>query len=112
DPRLGRLEAMEVPRAGVVSLEESGISLRQRFHQGAVAAGRLTHPAIVAVHDVGEADDRPFMVMEYIEGGTLADLMLGGRPLALADAVGIVVQVCAALDYAHRHGVVHRDIKP
>jgi serine/threonine-protein kinase len=50
--------------------------------------------------------------MEYIEGGTLADLLLGGRPLPLTDAVGIVLQVCAALDYAHRHGVVHRDIKP
>ena len=77
-----------------------------------MAAGRLTHPAIVAVHDVGEAEGRPFMVMEYSEGGTLADLLLGGRPLPLADAVAIVVQVCAALDYAHRHGVVHRDIKP
>jgi len=112
DPKLDRLVAMKILRPELVSLEESGISLKQRFHQEAVAAGRLTHPAIVAVHDVGEADDRPFMVMEYIEGGTLADLMLGGRPLALADAVGIVVQVCAALDYAHRHGVVHRDIKP
>ena len=52
------------------------------------------------------------MIMEYIDGGTLADLLLGGRPLLLADAVGIIVQVCAAVDYAHRHGVVHRDIKP
>ena len=81
DPKLDRLVAMKILRPELVSLEESGISLKQRFHQEAVAAGRLTHPAIVAVHDVGEADDRPFMVMEYIEGGTLADLMLGGRPL-------------------------------
>ena len=112
DPKLDRLVAMKILRPELVSLEESGISLKQRFHQEAVAAGRLTHPAIVAVHDVGEADGRPFMVMEYIEGGTLADLLLGGRPLPLPDAAGIVVQVCAALDYAHRHGVVHRDIKP
>jgi eukaryotic-like serine/threonine-protein kinase len=112
DPKLDRLVAMKILRQELVSLEESGISLKQRFHQEAVAAGRLTHPAIVAVHDVGEADGRPFMVMEYIEGGTLADLLLGGRPLPLPDAAGIVVQVCAALDYAHRHGVVHRDIKP
>jgi serine/threonine-protein kinase len=112
DPKLDRMVAMKILRAELVSLEESGVGLKQRFHQEAVAAGRLTHPAIVAVHDVGESDGRPFMVMEYIEGGTLADLMLGGRPLPLADAVGIVVQVCAALDYAHRHGVVHRDIKP
>jgi eukaryotic-like serine/threonine-protein kinase len=112
DPKLDRLVAMKILRPELVSLEESGVGLKQRFHQEAVAAGRLTHPAIVAVHDVGEADGRPFMVMEYIEGGTLADLLLGGRPLPLADAAGIVVQVCAALDYAHRHGVVHRDIKP
>ena len=112
DPKLDRLVALKILRPELVSLEESGVGMKQRFHQEAVAAGRLTHPAIVAVHDVGEADGRPFMVMEYIEGGTLADLLLGGRPLPLADAVGIVVQVCAALDYAHRHGVVHRDIKP
>jgi serine/threonine protein kinase len=112
DPKLDRLVALKILRPELVSLDESGISLKQRFHQEAVAAGRLTHPAIVAVHDVGEAEGRPYMVMEYSEGGTLADLLLGGRPLPLADAVAIVVQVCAALDYAHRHGVVHRDIKP
>jgi serine/threonine protein kinase len=112
DPKLDRLVALKILRPELVSLEESGVSLKQRFHQEAVAAGRLTHPAIVAVHDVGEAEGRPFMVMEYSEGGTLADLLLGGRPLPLVDAVAIVVQVCAALDYAHRHGVVHRDIKP
>ena len=112
DPKLDRLVALKILRPELVSLEESGVSLKQRFHQEAVAAGRLTHPAIVAVHDVGEAEGRPFMVMEYSEGGTLADLLLGGRPLLLVDAVAIVVQVCAALDYAHRHGVVHRDIKP
>jgi eukaryotic-like serine/threonine-protein kinase len=112
DPKLDRLVALKILRPELVSLEESGVSLKQRFHQEAVAAGRLTHPAIVAVHDVGEAEGRPFMVMEYSEGGTLADLLLGGRPLPLADAVAIVIQVCAALDYAHRHGVVHRDIKP
>ena len=112
DPKLDRLVALKILRPELVSLEESGASYKERFHQEAVAAGRLTHPAIVAVHDVGEAENRPFMVMEYIEGGTLADLLLGGQPLPLADAVEIVLQVCAALDYAHRHGVVHRDIKP
>src|SRR5262252_9469765 len=112
DPKLDRLVALKILRPELVSLEESGASYKERFHQEAVAAGRLTHPAIVAVHDVGEAEGRPFMVMEYIEGGTLADLLLGGRPLPMTEAVGIVVQVCAALDYAHRHGVVHRDIKP
>src|SRR5438876_542159 len=112
DPKLDRLVAMKILRPELVSLEESGVGLKQRFHQEAVAAGRLAHPAIIAVHDVGEGEGRPFIVMEYIEGGTLADLLLGGRPLPLVDAVGIVLQVCAALDYAHRHGVVHRDIKP
>jgi predicted Ser/Thr protein kinase len=112
DPKLDRLVAIKILRPELVSLEESGVGLKQRFHQEAVAAGRLTHPAIVAVHDVGESEGRPFMVMEYIEGGTLADLLLGGRPLPRVDAAGIVLQVCAALDYAHRHGVVHRDIKP
>jgi eukaryotic-like serine/threonine-protein kinase len=112
DPKLDRPVAIKILRPELVSLEESGVSLKQRFHQEAVAAGRLTHPAIVSVHDVGEAEGRPFMVMEYIEGGTLADLLLGGQPVPLTDTLDIVVQVCAALDYAHRHGVVHLDIKP
>ena len=112
DPKLDRLVAIKILRPELVALDDAGVGLKQRFLHEAVAAGRLTHPAIVAVHDVGESEDRPFMVMEYIEGGTLADLLLGGRPLPLTDAVGIVLQVCAALDYAHRHGVVHRDIKP
>jgi len=64
DPKLDRLVALKILRPELVSLEESGVGLRQRFHQKAVAAGRLTHPAIVAVHDVGEAEGRPFMVME------------------------------------------------
>jgi serine/threonine-protein kinase len=112
DPKLDRLVAMKILRPELAALDESGVSLKQRFYQEAVTAGRLTHPAIVAVHDLGDAEGRPFMVMEYVEGGTLADRQLGGQPLPLADAVGIVVQVCAALHYAHRHGVVHRDIKP
>jgi eukaryotic-like serine/threonine-protein kinase len=112
DPKLDRLVALKILRPELVSLEESSDGLKQRFHQEAVATGRLRHPAIIAVHDVGEAEGRPFIVMEYIEGGTLADLLLDGQPLPLVDAVEIVVQVCAALDYAHRHGVVHRDIKP
>jgi serine/threonine protein kinase len=112
DPKLYRLVALKILRPELVALEESGVTLKQRFHHEAVAAGRLTHPAIVAVHDVGEAEGRPFMIMEYIEGATLADLLLGGRPLPLDDALGIILPVCAALDYAHRHGVVHRDIKP
>src|SRR5262249_5065812 len=100
DPKLDRLVALKILRAELTSLEESSDGFEERFNREAVAAGRLTHPAIVAVHDVGEAEGRPFMVMEYIEGGTLADLLLGGQPLPLADAVEIVLQVCAALDYA------------
>src|SRR6516162_3130532 len=96
DPKLDRLVAMKILRPELAALDESGVSLKQRFYQEAVTAGRLTHPAIVAVHDLGDAEGRPFMVMEYVEGGTLADRQLGGQPLPLADAVGIVVQVCAA----------------
>src|SRR5258705_12292067 len=71
DPKLDRLVAMKILRPELVSLEESGVGLKQRFHQDAVAAGRLAHPAIIAVHDVGRGVCRPFIVMEYIEGGTL-----------------------------------------
>src|SRR5207245_7955364 len=83
-PNLDRLVAMKILRPELVSLEESGVGLKQRFHQEAVAAGRLAHPAIIAVHDVGEGEARPDRVMEYIDGGARADLLRGGRPRPLA----------------------------
>ena len=83
----------------------------RRFDQEARTAGRLTHPHIVAVHDVGVDNDLPYLVMELVEGLSLAALLDRG-PLPVDQAARIAAQVCDALAAAHAHGVVHRDIKP
>jgi len=85
---------------------------RERFLREAQMAARLSHPNIVGVHDVGEEDGVPYIVMEYVEGETLADLIAQKSPLDPDRAVDLVLQVCAGLEHAHAAGLVHRDIKP
>jgi serine/threonine-protein kinase len=84
----------------------------QRFNREAQAAAGLSHPGIVTVFDSGEDDQGPFIVLELIEGPTLADHLAETGPLAPATVIDIVSQVASALDHAHAQGVVHRDIKP
>ena len=87
-----------------------------RFRREAQSAASLNHPSIVAVYDTGE-DTRdgavsPYIVMEYVEGRTLRDVLAGEGRLLPQRALEITAQVCAALEEAHRAGIVHRDIKP
>jgi Tol biopolymer transport system component/predicted Ser/Thr protein kinase len=84
----------------------------QRFLREARAAAKLNHPGIVTIHDVGQADGTYFIVMEYVEGPSLTDLLRRQGALPPQRVVQIVSQVASALDYAHRHGFVHRDVKP
>lgn len=87
-------------------------SIRARFEREARAAGRLSHhPHVVTVFDVSETNGRPFIVMELVEGGTLASLMRSQK-LSVDRAVEIVRQVLSALEFAHESGILHRDIKP
>ena len=83
----------------------------ERFNREARALARLGHPNIVAVHDVGQAGDLYYFVMEYVDGVNLRQLLRDGH-LTPAQALRIVPQICDALQYAHEEGVVHRDIKP
>jgi len=83
----------------------------RRFRREARAVAQLEHAHILPVHDYGEAEGRPYLVMRYLEAGTLKDRVAEG-PLPLREVNRIVGQVGSALDYAHRMGVVHRDVKP
>lgn len=111
DPELDRLVAIKTLRpARELPAEQCG-PLQRRLRSEAAAVARFNHPNIVAIHDMVIWHDAPCIVMEYVEGCTLADLIIEG-PLVPARAIHIALQMCDALEYAHALGVVHRDIKP
>jgi serine/threonine-protein kinase len=95
----------------IKTLTEATEELRQRFLLEA-RSGVLNHPNIVTVYDFGEQDGNPYIVMEFVKGDSLENLLRGGRTFTLIEKLEIVRQVCLGLGYAHQHGVVHRDIKP
>jgi eukaryotic-like serine/threonine-protein kinase len=103
-------EELQRPVAVKVLAEHLGNdeTFRLRFLREARLAGRLSHPNVVQVYDAGETDGRPFIVMEYVPGRTLADC---GK-LAPQRAVDLGLQACAGLQHAHDRGLVHRDVKP
>lgn len=87
-----------------------------RFRREAQHTAALNHPSIVAIHDTGEANTAdgpvPYIVMEYVAGRTLRDMLRDAGPVDVGQALGIVADACEALDFSHRHGIVHRDVKP
>jgi serine/threonine protein kinase len=93
------------------SLVADDVLLKRFFREARMAAG-LSHPNLVAVYDVGEEDGLPYIVMEYVEGETVADLIARTGPMQPKRAVELLLQVCAGLEHAHAAGLVHRDIKP
>jgi serine/threonine protein kinase len=111
DPKLGRTVAIKmVSTAGLEPEAEE--EYRERFVVEAHAAGRFSHPGIVTIFDVRE-EPEPYLVMEYVEGQSLQQLMgRDNRPLPLSTTLRLIQEVAEALHYAHAQGVVHRDIKP
>ncbi len=84
----------------------------QRFRREAQATALLSHPNIVSVYDVGQEDDDHYIVMEYVDGETLSDIIKKRAPLPVAEAIYIAKRIAEALSLAHENGIIHRDIKP
>lgn len=115
DTRLGRVVAVKRLRTDLAS----DATFQARFRREAQSAASLNHPAIVAVYDTGEEPARdgsgisqPYIVMEYVAGRTLRDILREGRKILPERALEITSGVLSALDYSHRAGIIHRDIKP
>jgi serine/threonine protein kinase len=108
DVQLDRDVAIKVLPASMARTAES----RERFVREARTAAGLSHPNIVPIHRVGEAGGFVFFVMSYVEGETLGERLRERGPLPPADAMRVMREVAWAMAYAHRRGIVHRDIKP
>jgi predicted Ser/Thr protein kinase len=108
DTALGRTVALKILRPQYSADPE----FLARFRQEARAAANLAHPNIVNVFDIGEADDRHYIVMEYVDGADLKELIRGAAPFAVERALNLATQIAAAVGHAHRAGIVHRDLKP
>src|ERR1700693_6388384 len=112
DPVIGRPVAVKTIR---LSEEGTGLSrpeLLSRFQTEARAAGLLTHPNVVVVYDAGEENGVFYITMELVDGHSLQALFDSHQAFPLPRVMKLMQQACGALDYAHRHNIVHRDIKP
>jgi TolB-like protein/predicted Ser/Thr protein kinase len=107
DAKLHRTVALKFLSHGLAGPADA----RLRFEREAQAAAALNHPNIVTIYEINEHDGQTYIAMEYVDGRSLKDI-LAGEPLSFTEAVDMAVQVCDALDRAHRAGIVHRDIKP
>jgi beta-lactam-binding protein with PASTA domain/predicted Ser/Thr protein kinase len=108
DRLLGRTVAIKMLRPQFAGDEE----FVSRFRQEAKAAARLSHPNIVSVYDVGMSDGEYYIVMEYVDGPTLKEVIRERGPLPIPEVIDITEQICDALQHAHEHGIIHRDVKP
>ncbi|HET8648082.1 MAG TPA: serine/threonine-protein kinase, partial [Vicinamibacteria bacterium] len=108
DPVLDRAVALKTVSAQLLASEDA----RVRFQREARAAARLQHPNIVTVYELGEADGTVYIAMELLAGADLVEAMAPADRLSLPEKVRAIIQVCRGLDFAHKKGVIHRDVKP
>jgi diguanylate cyclase (GGDEF)-like protein len=111
DPLIERTVAIKTINLRALS-EAERAEYETRFYQEAKAAGRMNHPNIVTIHDLGESGDVAYIAMELMEGRDLQEMLHGHTRLLVTDALNIAIQVATGLYYAHQRGVVHGDIKP
>lgn len=113
DNLLGREVAIKLSPAGEAHISTGKVPGAQRAYQTEIiAAGRLTHPNIVTVHDAGQFEELNYLVMEAVKGKSLKEYGKGKALLPVHDALRVIAECCLALDYSHEQGILHRDIKP
>lgn len=110
DPLIDRVVAIKTINLGL-ALDEKD-EYEGRFYQEAKAAGRLSHPNIVTIYDVGKSGDVAYIAMEFLQGRELRDIMNDGGLMPVDQVLDITAQVALGLSYAHEHDIIHRDIKP
>ncbi|MDH4155733.1 MAG: serine/threonine-protein kinase [candidate division Zixibacteria bacterium] len=112
DPAINRPVALKTIRLDFVSDPDEMAELKERLFREAQAAGKLSHPNIVTIYDIGSEGHLQYIAMEYLEGQTLEDMIKKKTKFNYRIISQIIIQICSALDYAHERGIVHRDIKP
>jgi serine/threonine-protein kinase len=110
DPLIDRIVAIKTITLSLAQEERD--EYEGRFYQEAKAAGRLSHPNIVTIYDVGRSGDIAYIAMEFLQGRELRDILNDEQLLPVGQVIDIVAQVAQGLSYAHEHGIIHRDVKP
>ena len=110
DPLIDRVVAIKTINLSL-ALDEKD-EYESRFYQEAKAAGRLSHPNIVTIYDVGKSGEIAYIAMEFLQGRELRDILNDGKRMPVEQVINVVAQVAQGLAYAHEHGIVHRDVKP
>ncbi len=112
DPFVQRPVAIKVGHEVDMSNPQTAQKVRESFFAEVHSAGRMHHPAVVSVYDAGQQDNLNYIVMEFVDGETLQDYMTGKRVLTTNQVIDVIYQCAKGLDYVHRQGVIHRDLKP
>ena len=112
DPRIKRKLAIKVVKVDAIRSEADRKEFLARFQREAEVSGVLNNPGIVTIYDVGDSEVGPFLAMEYVPGKTLDGLIKAATPLPLRTKLSIATDIATALDHAHSHDVIHRDVKP
>lgn len=110
DPLIDRVVAIKTINLSLALDEKE--EYEQRFYQEAKAAGRLSHPNIVTIYDVGKSGEIAYIAMEFLQGRELRDILNDGQRMPVEQVINVVAQVAQGLAYAHENGIVHRDVKP
>lgn len=112
DPFIQRPVAIKISHKYTGDDETVAQRIRESFFSEVYTSGRMHHPTVIQIYDAGVEDDKNYIVMEYVSGFTLQEYVLGKRQLAPEQVIDVVYQCAKGLDYVHRQGIIHRDIKP